>query len=72
MSLEIYIVSMYLQELLFYIFKAIISASSINNMNIVFSIGPLFFVVLLGTSVFTVSIINRFPLLSKLLIGSKK
>jgi fucose 4-O-acetylase-like acetyltransferase len=68
-SLSIYILSMYLQELIKIIFGLFIKENVLSDFNVLFSIGPIFFVLLIYVCIQTKKIINRFPRISRLLLG---
>ena len=70
-SLQIYILSMYIQGALANFIRLFISPESLNDMNILFSIAPLFCIIL----IFSSYLINRFlvktiPFVAKYILGN--
>lgn len=68
-SLSIYILSVHLQILLCKIFSIVFSEKMLNDFNVLFSVGVLFFIALLSISEITRKIITHIPIIGKLLLG---
>ena len=68
-TLSIYILSMFIQELLLLVFQQIHLEEYLNDLNIIFSIGPIFFFALLLSSHYLSKGIEKIPVVSLILLG---
>lgn len=68
-SLQIYILSMYLQEVLRSLFELFLKPDILNEFNVVFSLGPIFCFLLICVCKYIRRLLNKMPFVSKLLIA---
>ena len=68
-SLQFYILSVYIQDLLRVAFKIVINKDVLTDFNVQFSVGVIFFIVLLVASEIARRLICRMPVLGRLLLG---
>ena len=70
-SLDVYIISMFVQEALFYLFKLVFTdhGALLNDWSVTVSVGPLFFIMLITATVVLSKLINKIPLLAFCLLG---